>query len=54
VQCSTAKATTGADAWPLVESDINWALKQAPLKGKKILLDEVCHCYSFCFQKFGI
>lgn len=36
----STKATTGADAWPLVESDINWALKQAPLKGKKILLGE--------------
>ncbi|KIM80532.1 glycoside hydrolase family 17 protein [Piloderma croceum F 1598] len=36
----STKATTGANAWPLVESDINWALTQAPLKGKKIILDE--------------
>jgi len=36
----STKATTGAAAWPLVEADINWALKQAPLKGKKIFLDE--------------
>ena len=36
-----AKATTGGAAWPLVESDIEWAKGQNALKGKKILLDEV-------------
>jgi len=34
------KATTGGAAWPLVESDIQWAMGQKALKGKKIILDE--------------
>jgi len=36
----STKATTGAAAWPLVQSDIEWAMKQKPLKGKKVILDE--------------
>jgi exo-beta-1,3-glucanase (GH17 family) len=36
----STKATTGGAAWPLVESDIEWAMGQKALKGKKILLDE--------------
>lgn len=34
------KASTGGAAWPLVQSDLNWAMGQNALKGKKIILDE--------------
>ena len=35
----STKATTGAAAWPLVQTDINWFQQHA--KGKKIYMDEV-------------